>query len=678
MIVREPRTIAVTVLFAVGVPVGAACWVDARTDELAEQLGAAGGVPARIGAIDADLSGAVRLTDVAFGDLISAEAIEASVGMGSLLDGQLRADEIRVEGPHIEIRVDADGDSDLARLAHRLAARRTSSGNGTGQPDHVRRIVVAGGTLTARVAGLGELTADDVELVPDTHGVRVVTGPVRARGQGSQIGIDLAFTRSAAELRLPQMRFGRVLAVGGAGTITALAGGNSHEALALRDLAAGRRIAGGPLEIRAVIDDSGVSRAVAVDVSPADFAVTVRGDRVPLRALASLAPSGLDVTDTHATGVLTLRRRLDHTVQLSADGKLDHLVIDHRTFATHPIAVSTAVRAEVIVSPDAIAVPSATFALGAIELTSNGWLRRGTPVSGQLDLQLASTSCAALLGSLPEALRGPLDGMGVTGSLGARARLAIDLAAPAGEGATLASSLTGGCVVTAEPPAADVMTLTVVSEQQLADGSRGRIGSGEPDWTPLRRLPSHVAGAFVSAEDARFWEHEGFDLHQIARSLEIDLREHRLARGGSTISQQLVKNAFLSQRRSFDRKLQEAILTWRLEDRLDKKQILERYLNIIELGPRVWGIGAAAKYWFGISARELSARQAAFLAALTSQPASMSRRVRRAGGLDPDSADRVSIVLRAMRRDGAIGGETYEAAKTSQLRFATTAVPAER
>jgi len=680
MIVREHRTIAVTVLFAVGVPVGAACWVDARTDELAEQLGAAGGVPARIGAIDADLSGAIRLTDVAFGDLVSADAIEASVGMGSLLDGQLRADEIRVEGPHVAIRVDADGDSDLARLAHRLAARRTSRGSGQEQPSHVRRIVVAGGTLTARVAGLGELTADGVELVPDAGGVRVVTGPVRARGKGSRIGVDLAFTRSAAELRLPQLRFGRVLAVGGAGTVTALPGSDSrpHEALALRDLAAGRRIAGGPLEIRAVIDDSGVSRTVAVDVSPADFAVTVRGDRVPLRALASLAPSGLDVTDTHATGAVTLRRRLDHTVQLVADGKLDHLVIDHRTFATLPITVSTAVRAEVILSADAIAVPSATFALGAIELTANGWLRRGTPVSGQLDLQLASTSCAALLGSLPESLRGPLDGMGVTGSLGAHARLAIDLAAPAGEGTTLASSLTGRCVVTAEPPAADVMTLTAVSEQQLADGSRVRIGSGEPDWTPLRGLPSHIAGAFVSAEDARFWEHEGFDLHQIARSLEIDLREHRLARGGSTISQQLVKNAFLSQRRSFDRKLQEAILTWRLEDRLDKKQILERYLNIIELGPRVWGIGAAAKYWFGISARELSARQAAFLAALTSQPASMSRRVRRAGGLDPDSADRVSIVLRAMRRDGAIGGETYEAAKTSQLRFATTAVPAER
>jgi len=130
-----------------------------------------------------------------------------------------------------------------------------------------------------------------------------------------------------------------------------------------------------------------------------------------------------------------------------------------------------------------------------------------------------------------------------------------------------------------------------------------RVGKGERGWIALRQMPPWLTGAFVSAEDARFHDHAGFDLTQIARSLEIDLREHRLARGGSTISQQLIKNSFLSQRRSFDRKLQEAILTWRLEARLDKKQILERYLNIIELGPRVFGIGPAARHWFDASPR---------------------------------------------------------------------------
>src|SRR6185295_11197868 len=133
----------------------------------------------------------------------------------------------------------------------------------------------------------------------------------------------------------------------------------------------------------------------------------------------------------------------------------------------------------------------------------------------------------------------------------------IDLAAPDGEGATLTRAFTGGCRAAAEPPLADVTALAEPGDQQLADGSHARVGRGEPGHVELRALPAHVTGAFVSAEDARFHDHDGFDLVQIARSLEIDLREHRLARGGSTISQQLVKNAFLSQRRSVDRKLQE-------------------------------------------------------------------------------------------------------------------------
>jgi membrane peptidoglycan carboxypeptidase len=187
-------------------------------------------------------------------------------------------------------------------------------------------------------------------------------------------------------------------------------------------------------------------------------------------------------------------------------------------------------------------------------------------------------------------------------------------------------------------------------------------------------LHHYVLGAFVAAEDGRFFEHHGFDPTQIARSLEIDLRDHRLARGGSTISQQLVKNAFLTQRRSLDRKLEEAILTWRLESRLDKKTILERYLNIIELGPHIFGIRPASQYWFSVSAREMSVKQAAFLAALTSEPQTMSRRIRHAGGLDAESAARVDIVLHAMYRDGVIDKEQYETARETPLHFASSAL----
>jgi len=686
---REHRILLATAVCAAGAPATAAAWVSARTSALADHLGAAGGGVARIGAIDADLTGTIRLSDVAFGTLIAAEAVEASVALESLLSGSLRADEIRVAGPRVAIRVDSDGDSDLARLAHRLAShvRRHGEPGDPGAPGRLRRIVVSSGALSAQIAGIGELAAAGVQLVPDASGIRVITGAVRLDGRAGPLRVELGFARSAAELTLPHLRFGRVLAVGGVGTVASLAmpGATPPDPTAppldrrvqLRDVAVGRLGAGATLELRASVDDGGIPRPLAIDVRPRDATIAIRGERVPLRGLAALAPHGLELDAAHATGSLAVRRDAER-LTLDIDGAFDGISLDHRVVAAGPVPVAAAVHASLSISSEAIAISRAAIDLGAAHWTASGWVRRGAPASGQLDLSLASTPCGDLLASLPATLRGPLDGIVLGGAFGGRVRLAVDLAAPEGEGVDLVTSITDDCRAEAEPPAADVTRLTAAADQVFADGSHARVGKGEPGWAALRQLPAHVAGAFVSAEDSRFYDHAGFDLTQIARSLEIDLREHRLARGGSTISQQLVKNAFLSQRRSLDRKLQEAILTWRLESRLTKPQILERYLNIIELGPRVFGLTAAAKYWFDAAPRELSVRQAAFLAALTSEPTSMSRRVRRAGGLDADSAVRVDVVLYAMRRDGALDAAQFDLARQAGLRFTAAALKQER
>lgn len=667
----ETKLLAATAVFAIGIPIAAASWVRAKTDDLADQLGDVAGVPAHIGSVDADLTGAIRLGEVSLGSLVSVDAIEASVAMSSLLGGKLRADEIRVDGPRVGVQIDPNGDSDLARLARRLAHRGAATKRAA-KASGIRRIIVAQGALRARIAGIGELTAEGVELVPDATGVRVITREVRLAGKRDGIAIDLAFARSAAELQLPAMRFGRVLAVGGAGEVVV-----DGQPVALQDLAAGRLAGDGELELRGAMIDrhEAVPRAVSAEVSLGALALRLTGDHVPLASFATLLPRSLDVTHAHATGSVTVRKAAGN-FELAVDGKVDDLAIDHRSLSAAPVPITASLVGDVTVSAEAITVQRAQVGLGDAQLVANGWLRRNGPVSGQLELAVATAPCASLLASLP--LRGPLDGMVLEGELGARMRLTVDLAAPPGEGASLATAFTGDCKVVSEPPEADVMMLTVDSDQKLADGSIAKIGKSQPTWQHLKALPYFVPAAFVSAEDGRFWEHGGFDVEQIARSLEIDLRERRLARGGSTISQQLVKNAFLTQRRSLDRKLHEAVLTWRLEARLDKKQILERYLNILELGPRIFGLRAAANYWFNCSPRELSAKQAAFLAALTSQPTSMSRRIRKAGGLDPDSAERVAVVLRAMRRDGVLTPEAFDAAAHQPLWFTTVAVPRER
>ncbi|MDB4958744.1 MAG: glycosyl transferase family 51 [Myxococcales bacterium] len=671
---RERRILAATTVLALGVPIGAHALVGGRTDDLAAHLGSAGGVSARIGGVDADLTGTIKLLAVELVEpadshvVFAADAIEASVALQSMLEGQLGADEIRVAGPRVSLAVDGNGDSDLARLVRRLAHSGSTRPTGS---TRVRRIVVSSGTLTAHVAGVGEVSADDVELVPDAGGVRVITGRVRITGGVGKLHGEIELARSAAELALPHVKFGRVLAVAGTGTVTI-----ASRTITLRDVAIGRLEAGGSLELRAAIDDGGVPRAVSAELSApngSDLGLTLRGDRVPLAAFGSLAPHGVDLESARTTGEVTIRRHGD-TVQLSTDGTIEGMRLDHRAIAPQPIAITAGIAAQLAISPEAIAVERLALSIGAAHWTASGWLRRGTPVSGQLDLKLASAPCADLVTSIPVEIRGPLDGMVATGMFGGRGHLAIDLAAPLGEGVELDTSLDNRCEVTAEPPGADVTALAGITDQTYADGTHARVGPGAPGWSELRRVPSFVSGAFTSAEDARFADHHGFDVHQIARSLEIDLRDRRLARGGSTISQQLVKNAFLTQRRSVDRKIQEAILTWRLEARLDKKTILERYLNVIELGPHIFGIGAAARYWFDSTPRELSIRQAAFLAAMTSEPQSMSRRVRHAGALDSDSAARVDIILRAMRRDGVLDKEELDTAREQQMHFAQAAL----
>ncbi|HEY5951139.1 MAG TPA: hypothetical protein VIV40_36860, partial [Kofleriaceae bacterium] len=395
---RTPRIVAATAALAAGVPVGAACWVHARTHELAEHVGTRGGIVARIGSVDADLTGTIRLTDIALGQLFAADSVEASVALDSLLAGHVSADEIRVAAPRISVEVDRDGDSDLARLVRRLGHRDPGAHATT--TTRVRRIVVTSGTLTARVAGIGELAADDVELVPDGHGVRLITGKLRVSAGNRQVHGEIELARAAADISLPRVTFGRVLAVAGTGTIE-IAG----RTVTLRDIAIGRLTAGGALEARGFLDDGGVPRAVGAELAPptADhrgFALTVTGERVPLSPFAPLAPRGVVLDGARASGQLTVRRA-DQTVQLAAQGSLAGIRLDHQAIAPEPITLDATLDTAVSVSPEAIAVDHATLSIGAAQWSTSGWLRRGSPLSGQLDVRLAPARCSDLRRAWP-------------------------------------------------------------------------------------------------------------------------------------------------------------------------------------------------------------------------------------------------------------------------------------
>jgi monofunctional biosynthetic peptidoglycan transglycosylase len=144
-------------------------------------------------------------------------------------------------------------------------------------------------------------------------------------------------------------------------------------------------------------------------------------------------------------------------------------------------------------------------------------------------------------------------------------------------------------------------------------------------WVPYERVSNHLKRAVVAAEDAKFSEHEGFDWEGIQKALEKNQKKGKIVAGGSTISQQLAKNLFLSASKTPWRKAQEAVITLMLEAVMDKRRILEIYLNVVEWGSGVFGAEAAARHYYGVSAAQLSAEQSARLAVLLPNPRKFGR-----------------------------------------------------
>lgn len=185
-----------------------------------------------------------------------------------------------------------------------------------------------------------------------------------------------------------------------------------------------------------------------------------------------------------------------------------------------------------------------------------------------------------------------------------------------------------GCVCYAYLTLPDVRPLRTANPDRTAFmelRARQALARGETPrrvqrWTTYTRISPELKRAVLVAEDDAFWQHEGVDFDQLQESLEVDWRRGRLLRGGSTITQQLAKNLYLSPSKNPVRKLRELIIARRLEAELTKKRILELYLNVIEWGDGIYGAEAAARTYFRTSAAALDASQASLLAAAIANP----------------------------------------------------------
>ena len=194
-------------------------------------------------------------------------------------------------------------------------------------------------------------------------------------------------------------------------------------------------------------------------------------------------------------------------------------------------------------------------------------------------------------------------------------------------------------------------------EEWRKKGKKFRI---QKKWVPLVQISPYLIKAVIITEDDKFWSHKGFDLDAIQKAVEKNIEKGKFTFGGSTISQQLVKNLYLTPSKNPLRKAKEAIITWRVEKNLSKRRILEIYLNVVEWGDGIFGIEAAAQHHYGKPASALSPQEASRLAAVLPNP----RRYRPTGS-SQYVEKRAAIIYNIMVKRGIVVPEYEDVMKES-------------
>jgi len=184
------------------------------------------------------------------------------------------------------------------------------------------------------------------------------------------------------------------------------------------------------------------------------------------------------------------------------------------------------------------------------------------------------------------------------------------------------------------------------------------LGPKNRNWTPSAAIPAEMKWAVILAEDANFYKHDGVDVKALKRAIKHDLEKKSLARGASTITQQTAKNIYLSREKTVTRKLKELYLALRMEQELTKGRIIELYLNVVELGPMVYGVGHASKYYFGKPAAMMTPRECAFLAAMLPGPRVAYNPYRNMAKV----LRRSDMILRLLKGKGVLSEEEFAAA----------------
>jgi len=303
----------------------------------------------------------------------------------------------------------------------------------------------------------------------------------------------------------------------------------------------------------------------------------------------------------------------------------------------------------------------------ALRLSTHGEIRIGPGLPFSLGLRADDLDFGAAVAALPAALRPPAAAPQPRGPIAFRLEVQGPLPAPAEWAVDAALDLSR--LREAARREAPGPLRTDFRWRPGDEGPEIAVGPRNPEFVPVAELPEHVIRAVTTSEDAGFFGHQGFDFDELRNAAVEGAEAGRLVRGGSTITQQLAKNLYLSREKTIARKIREAAITIGLEATLPKARLLEIYLNVVEWGPGIRGIGPAARHWFGKDARALTPKEAAFLASVIPNP--IRYHVMFAKGEVPDFWEqRVDGILLKLSEQGVLTGDQLDEALREPIVFA--------
>jgi hypothetical protein len=597
--------------------------------------------------------------------------VELSFALAPLLRGRAVMRRALVVRPRLLLFRRSDGASNFVDLLQRESRRPTGAAGGRG----------------ARLLLL-EVRGGQLELVDAQHDLELVAQRVDGQVAEGRAG---SFSLAGVTVAVPQLpdraSFARIDVAlprdGRARPSCALHGGAVRllPHLLLSGIEGQARYAGG----RVVADASGSYGGATATLWAAAgwFSPAERRGRLELKAarfrldrIASILKTTPVIRPQSTTidGRLSVRFERER-VDLSGNLAVADLSLFHPRLAYTPVlglSLTAQLAAQYRRDTRTLTLEQLKLRFRGVEGKLQGTVARvGKQPLIALRLQIPPVPCQAILEAIPPSLVPKLQGFALKGDF------AVDLSTRVDYANLDATELDGSvgirrCTVVSAPDDVSAERLKAPFEH-IVESAPGQmltivVGPDNPDFVPLAQISPHAISAFLTTEDAGFFRHRGFLPSQFRAALARNLQHGGFRLGASTISMQMVKNVLLSHEKTLSRKLQELFLTWYLEQELTKERVIEIYLNAIEFGPGIYGIGAAHRHYFARGAQNITPLQAAFYSSILPSPKRRHAHYCR-GELSPQWDTYVRRILKRMYGRGHLTDAQYAAAQKEQIAF---------